>query len=146
MNLSFNPHKELMFTLMTFGIPRETLHLDDATGEIDLEYHRAFIAAIEEQERQDKLLEEAATAQAALANHGQAAASFTIPDPSESQQVDQSLMSQTASSKTDRLLRNSSNTVVSTVFLIRRLWSTLSSRPHRIRIQIQIWHVRRYNL
>jgi hypothetical protein len=32
---------------MTFGIPREAIPINDATGEIDLEFHKASLDAIE---------------------------------------------------------------------------------------------------
>jgi len=56
----FNPHKELLYTLMTFGIPRETIPINDVTGETHLEFHHAILEAIEERENQDHLLEAAA--------------------------------------------------------------------------------------
>jgi len=55
-----NPYKELLYTLMTFGIPRETIPINDLTGEISLEFHQAILVSIEERERQDRLLEAAA--------------------------------------------------------------------------------------
>ena len=55
----FNPHKELLYTLMTFGIPRDTIPIDDLTGEVDLEFHQAILEAIEEREEQDRVLEAA---------------------------------------------------------------------------------------
>lgn len=57
----YNPHKELLYRLMTFGIPGETIPINDVTGEIDLEPHRAILKAIEECEKKERLLEAAAS-------------------------------------------------------------------------------------
>ena len=51
-----NPQNEVIYTLMTFGIPRETIPINDVTGEIDLEFHKAVLDAIEAREQQDCLL------------------------------------------------------------------------------------------
>lgn len=52
-----NPHSEVLYTLMTFGIPRETIPINDTTGEIQLELHRAILKAIGEREDQDRSIE-----------------------------------------------------------------------------------------
>mmetsp|Transcript_1694 Transcript_1694/g.3956 ORF Transcript_1694/g.3956 Transcript_1694/m.3956 type:complete len:914 (-) Transcript_1694:653-3394(-) len=52
-----NPHSEVLYTLMTFGIPRETIPIDDATGEIQLELHQAILKAIGEREDLDRSFE-----------------------------------------------------------------------------------------
>ena len=54
---SLNPHQELLYTLMTFGIPaRDTIPINEETGEIDLEYNIALLEAIDERETQDVAL------------------------------------------------------------------------------------------
>jgi len=53
-----NPYKELLYTLMTFGIPREAIPINDATGELYLDTHQAILEAIEEREDQDRVDEE----------------------------------------------------------------------------------------
>eukprot|EP00531_Pseudo-nitzschia_arenysensis_P005981 CAMPEP_0116152942 /NCGR_PEP_ID=MMETSP0329-20121206/20955_1 /TAXON_ID=697910 /ORGANISM="Pseudo-nitzschia arenysensis, Strain B593" /LENGTH=870 /DNA_ID=CAMNT_0003649767 /DNA_START=126 /DNA_END=2738 /DNA_ORIENTATION=+ len=52
-----NPHSEVLYKLMTFGIPRETIPINDTTGEIQLELHRAILKAIGEREDQDRSIE-----------------------------------------------------------------------------------------
>ncbi|VEU39338.1 unnamed protein product [Pseudo-nitzschia multistriata] len=47
----FNQHKELLFRLMTFGIPRDTMPINDITGEVNLKFHVATVEIIMEIER-----------------------------------------------------------------------------------------------
>ena len=53
----FNPHKELLYTLMTFGIPRDAIPINDVTGEVEVDFHQALFEAIEEREAHDRSLE-----------------------------------------------------------------------------------------
>ena len=57
---TIKPHEEVLYTLMTFGIPRETIPVDDVTGEVRLELHQATLEALEKQEDLDRSLEEEA--------------------------------------------------------------------------------------
>ena len=59
MDSDINPHQELLYTLMTFGIPRETIPINESTGEIKLKFHQALLNSIEEYEHRDRLIEEA---------------------------------------------------------------------------------------
>ena len=100
-----NPHKEVMYTLMTFGIPRETIPVNDATGEIDLEFHKAVLDAIEAREQQDRLLEVAAASStsanssAALAPTGSGSNAAAVGKQLRGNKPSKSLVSNTSSNK-----------------------------------------------
>lgn len=57
---TINPHQEVLYTLMTFGIPKDSIPINDITGEVQLDLHRAILSAIEEQENLDRSMEKAA--------------------------------------------------------------------------------------
>ena len=56
---TINEHQEVLYTLMTFGIPKDSIPINDVTGEIQLDLHRATLSAIEEQENRDRSMEQA---------------------------------------------------------------------------------------
>lgn len=56
---SVNPHQEVLYTLMTFGIPKGTIPINDNTGEVQLDLHQATFSAIEKQEELDRSMEKA---------------------------------------------------------------------------------------
>lgn len=56
---TINAHQEVLYTLMTFGIPKDSIPINAITGEIHLDLHQAILSAIEEQENRDRSMEKA---------------------------------------------------------------------------------------
>jgi len=100
---TINPHKELLYTLMTFGIPRETIPIDDATGKVQVELHQAILKAIEEQENLDRSLETSARSTMPATTISSPAMTSENPDDCENQKrkkkIASSVVSSTASNK-----------------------------------------------
>ena len=61
---------EVIFDLMTFGIPKEVLPINPETGEIDLQYHHKWLDVMRKKEQQRKEEREAEAAAAASGGSG----------------------------------------------------------------------------
>ncbi len=95
---TINPHQEVLYTLMTFGIPKDSIPINDITGEVQVDLHRAILSAIEEQENLDRSMDKASASTISSTTIG-AEKSEDSTNTANLGKISSSLSSSTASKK-----------------------------------------------